>query len=213
MKLFRCDRLNANLTELACKKNRIRKDDFSNGIWACRTCIGCPGLGEEIKINMEDVMAKKICTHPGCKNQLHARGYCWSHERSILGVDPATGKPIDKIGDISSNNKPLMRSTPTQGEKQAVIDKPAKAKPVTVNTSSNSGFKIHELSSADKEFVVHTTEAALHPPINTEIIHQAIHDAFIEKSRTWINDLSGLKPGAAIMRAAKIIEALEGLQI
>lgn len=44
-----------------------------------------------------------------------------------------------------------------------------------------------------------------------EVIYLALEEAFAAKKHDWLVDLSGLKPGKAIMYAANMVRAIEGL--
>lgn len=91
IELRECARLNARITERACEINRKSGRVLS--------CEGCPGLGVSSFMSEEDLVSKKKCSVKGCTTDAHARGMCWKHERSELGVEPRSGKPLshDKV--------------------------------------------------------------------------------------------------------------------
>lgn len=58
-------------------------------------------------------MAKR-CVVPGCEKIAHRMGHCWTHEKSVLGIDPATGKPLsaDKVAKVRAKVVPAVDVNP-----------------------------------------------------------------------------------------------------
>lgn len=106
-KFFRCERLEASITQKQCEANRTRKDNLAASTWACAPCVGCPGLGETVILDIKegDIVEKKICKMPGCTKFVHARGMCWAHERSVLGINPQTGLPVNGAAPVKVKAK------------------------------------------------------------------------------------------------------------
>lgn len=95
IELFRCERLSANISRRQCEVNRQRigSSQFRTGdpIFACE---GCPGLGlDAVSLDTEAVTMAK-CKVPGCEKFVTKDGYCWGHCKSVLGINPKTGKPL-----------------------------------------------------------------------------------------------------------------------
>lgn len=97
--VFSCERMNASISKKQCDINRYGQAAGPNrmAIKACLSCEGCPGLGQQITELKEAPVAQKICSVDGCGKSVHARGMCWGHERSVLGVNPATGMPLKAV--------------------------------------------------------------------------------------------------------------------
>jgi hypothetical protein len=112
IELFRCHRLDASISKRTCEINRARKTDIYKDVYSVKACEGCSGLGGPVTIDLEATVAKKICSVDGCSSVIHARGMCWKHERSVLGVDPNTGKPISKAGAIKITKKATKKPAP-----------------------------------------------------------------------------------------------------
>ena len=100
IELKECSRLRANITARQCEINRKGLAYIPNkqtAVAPCFVCNDCPGLGVTVQeIKEETALEKKICSVNGCDSFVHARGMCWKHEKSELGINPNTGKPLDK---------------------------------------------------------------------------------------------------------------------
>jgi hypothetical protein len=141
--LYRCERLNASLTKQTCESNRKRKPSFTTDIGAINACIGCKGLSGPVEVSkvpvsiptpqikeVEPMSSRGTCKH--CKRSdmsLPIKDTCgrcrgWMDK----GLDPLSGLPVVK--------KEVMRSTPTDEDKLAEINRPVKPvediKPVKV---------------------------------------------------------------------------------
>lgn len=107
--LFRCERMNANISRRQCEINRKGVKTYGIEKPACFSCTGCPGLGAAVVKNetrevtvmenkTEELKPKKVkrayCKHPGCRKYPIRNGLCTAHLRKA-GLDPKTGKPAD----------------------------------------------------------------------------------------------------------------------
>lgn len=128
--LYRCEPLSASITREQCERNRTRgrKSKFGTDL-VIFACERCGGLGlDEVKIDLEAEMAKKICDVKGCTKIVHAHGKCWRHEREILGIDPATGKKL--VSDMEEQGGAVELSSAEAVQK--VLDHVEKAAKVQV---------------------------------------------------------------------------------
>jgi len=147
-------RQNAWLTENGCKQRKkielksyaeTRYRDVSGS--ALMGCDGCAGLdlsrerealpdpvslppkAEKKSFFIEEKeMTKKICNEPGCDKIMHSRGKCWKHVKSVLGINPATGKKLataDLEGDTTVATEKMAKDQVEEGRdepKPASVD-------------------------------------------------------------------------------------------
>lgn len=73
---------------------RCRQYRFS-GSASCHGCEAVMQQAQNIETREVGPMRVTGCSVEGCKSVVHARGMCWKHERSEMGIDPRTGKPLD----------------------------------------------------------------------------------------------------------------------
>lgn len=133
-KLYRCERLSANLTKAQCETNRQRKPNFTTDVWDCAPCKGCPGLGEET-----DMSKRGTCTKCGREDlTLPAEGLCGKcyvekrngESRPIPGRrNPAKPKKLKGKTILTDEQR---KELVTQ-KAPVVINKPACASQITVN--------------------------------------------------------------------------------
>jgi len=165
--LFKCDRMNAGISKKQCDINRHSQPAGPNrmAIKACLSCEGCPGLSEEIT-ELKEAPVAKMCSVKGCDHSVHARGMCWKHERSELGVNPANGMPV----------KPKTTMAPLA----AVGDQDSKQvfSPVTEGKRTITATDVKALSGASR----HATDSAMACEIDA---------LFTAKRTEWLADLVG----------------------
>lgn len=102
MTLYRCDRLNASISERQCGLNRL----------SCFSCQGCPGLGEPVTIEggvMASVLGDcAICGRKGLMTVSPGKcGRCF--DRIKKGKDPVTGQPK---GELAVESAPTPSVAP-----------------------------------------------------------------------------------------------------
>jgi hypothetical protein len=128
--LFRCDRMNANISKKQCDINRPGQPAGPNrmAIKACLSCEGCPGLGETITELKEAPVAQKICSVKGYTklSQHNKDGMCSAHysaqKQAVVPsadkqeVVKATGVPI--ITDAS--NSAVRGTSPTDAARHCL---------------------------------------------------------------------------------------------
>lgn len=97
IELMECSRMNVRISERQCGINRkgLPGGPGKPALAPCLSCEGCPGLGVATVIEIEEVsMSVRQCSVHNCTSLVHARGMCWKHEKSELGINPKTGKPL-----------------------------------------------------------------------------------------------------------------------
>lgn len=197
MELFKCEPLRARISAAQCDVNRRR------GTFACDKC---PGLGAGSVIDPEEVAVKsKICSVEGCSTVVHARGMCWKHERSELGIDPNTGKPL------TVKAKPV-KSAVKSGRPGKVVSTLL----VQDGEPFAPGLNVHYKQAADLDAALMeglvVNAAGEHVPFGVDpVILLALREAWATKEAQWLSELSGLKPGKAICYTADMVAAVEDL--
>lgn len=178
MELFRCERMQANISLRQCEINRKGKltGPGKAPIKPCFACEGCPGLGEITNINTEEIMAK-FCKTPECSKQVTRMGLCWGCLKKA-GINPQTGDPLPVPAPVAD---------PVSDGAVDLQPPPADSFPGTV-------------TNADDQQVPFGVDA---------VIYLALREAWQEKEREWLCELSGLKPGKAIAIAHQMVTAVE----
>ena len=185
IELFDCERLLARISAATCEANRKR-----SGFQQIFACQGCPGLGQKsVEITEIDVMAKPgkagkcvVCKRSGLV--LNGRGECGRCVyRSRNGKDPVTNMLIK------------VSTGPAAEEPDAL--------PAT------KGHYGHE-DGCDCAVCEDVNHWSPKEPVDGLVL-QAIRESWAEAEARLLPQLSGLKPSAALVRAAKIVEQLEGI--
>lgn len=222
--LFECERLSAKISRAQCEVNRLRVDNGRIDVLAISACKGCPGLGAAVNIEAkEGFVLDKICSVKGCGKKVHARGMCWRHERSVLGVDPATGHPLK------------MQNVLISADAEKVIDQVEKAAKVQVKEILKPESCCGECGTSPCVCVKAVPDGFDSAVVNDEVPEQvaiptlmieagvrtiggpetaivrALRDVWAEKEKSFLAELAPLRPCAAIVRAASMIKAVEGL--
>lgn len=209
--LFRCERLAASITKKQCAANRTREENQSKDICAVHSCKGCPGLGDEVA-ELKELSMAKVCSVEGCGLTAHARGMCWKHERSVLGINPATGKPL--VAKI--NAAPLKVVKPPK-EKAAKIYETAMAS--SCNECGVVPCECFEDTTevgavVDGVLIRFDTPPPAFPPpsVKDSAMAYEIDALFASKRSEWLDDLAGAttERSRAKMFLA-MADALEGL--
>ncbi len=128
MTLHRCERLNAMISEAACKANRYRGKGMMKHAAPIYACVDCPGLNmnegqqldaEEVhQINKETTDMGRMCQEPGCDKYSVVKGYCTSHAKEHgLAADVKA----------KSDKKRTANAPETRKECAKAVDPPQKA--------------------------------------------------------------------------------------
>jgi hypothetical protein len=186
-KLFRCDRLDASISAPTCSTNRRSGNIFA--------CTGCPGLGAVVDIKVVEVvpMGKRVCSVFNCTKTVHAHGMCWAHERSELGINPATGLKLP----APAWAEPFVATVPETAPVEVIDESDWKQQVMIV--ADDFG----KVTNGDGDLVEFGTDA---------VVVLALREAWQAKERDWLVELSGMKPGATIARAVQMVSAVEGLR-
>ena len=190
--LFECERLNARISAATCEANRKRTGHQQ--IWACQ---GCPGLGQKIDDNEVSAMAQR-CSVAKCEKlaQHGCDGMCKSHYRKHLQAiqtDP-----------VVSSSEVKQAASGHYGHEDgcdcAVCEDVNHWSPRTqvVSVPASSGESVN-VEGPGVSFRVDA------------LVLQAIREAWAETEARLLPQLSGLKPSVALVRAAKVVEQLEGI--
>ena len=110
MRLFRCARMSASISRETCAANR--RDPRSDN-----RCLGCPGLGAAVEINLGDVMAIRECV--GCGRTLTIRGQglcqrCWdaSHVAPVVTPEVVDAAEEDEWAGIDAGLRKKHQPAP-----------------------------------------------------------------------------------------------------
>ena len=227
MELFECERLQARISPATCETNRKRTGHYQ--IFACQ---GCPGLGQKPVEIMEtefmpskqgkcQVCGRKAITLPNGKEC----GRCYSRKRK--GLDPLTGNPMLSNSDavecaLCGNSGLILASSEFCDCQYGVeLERAGSTTPSHLNTSSAPDGVAAVVDMSGAVTVVADRPKSFGRVVNAEgtgvsfgvdgLVLQAIREAWAETEARLLPQLSGLKPSAALVRAAKVVEQLEGI--
>lgn len=201
IELYRCDRLSANITRQQCELNRTRGGNRFRGegliIFACE---GCPGLGEAVEIDLDEViMGRKqfygTCPTCGRENvQLTSSiGDCHRcYKRKRDGIDPLIDIPHNPVARKRLKQLREESSHRDTKEESYVSDKHAVETPETFG----------EVVNTDGDQVSFGVDP---------LILTAIDEALADLRASLLVDLSGLSAGRAIAATYRKIEAIQTL--
>lgn len=234
MKLFRCDRLSASISIEQCRKNKSGQPGRGGrrGFPPRFACEGCPGLGDLVTINQEEIMASKCKNNCGKLAQHGKDGLCCTcySEKNKPAAPPATVTPSKVVSKPATGHKfcsePGCTKQVTRQRlcwnhlKARGID-PKTGKPISIPQPVSDVDKVlAHVEKAAKVQVREVTdltppneiEQSSQPPSNIDaLILAALRDAYQQKEREWLADLHGLNPCQMIVRAAGTVQQLEGL--
>lgn len=198
--LFRCERLDASITQKQCAANKNRQENLSKDIWTCHPCKGCSGLtGEAIK-SLEDLnMAHAVCIVKGCTKLAQKQGKCKAH---------------------------LNGSTPRQARIKPDVPVVADKAPVEVSGAAFANAVVDHVGRAARVQVQEIIARPADLPAIPDVVHaagvrsiggheavilSALREMYQEIESGWLSELQGLKPCAALVRGAALVEKLQGL--
>lgn len=133
-KRYRCDRLNADLTQDQCHANRTRQAHLASGITKIIACENCPGLGKEIA---PVTTRTNRCSVEGCDKYRVIGTMCTAHakelgsEKALLTDEQKRKNVMDKISKMQAAKK--AKKEQIDAQKTAEIkDKPITTQPVDI---------------------------------------------------------------------------------
>jgi hypothetical protein len=229
IELFDCERLLARISAATCEANRKR-----SGFQQIFACQGCPGLGQKsVEIMETEVMASKqgkcqVCgrkaiTLPNGKEC----GRCYSRKRK--GLDPLTGNPkIEPSVEDDAVECALCGNSGTAYDGQfcdcqygVELERTGSTTPGHLNALSAPAGLAARLDMSGSVTVVADKPQSFGKVVNADgssvpfgvdgLVLQAVRESWAEAEARLLPQLSGLKPSAALVRAAKIVEQLEGI--
>lgn len=215
MELFECERLQARISPATCETNRKRTGHYQ--IFACQ---GCPGLGQKIDDNEVSAMAQRCSIHKCEKLAQHGcEGMCKSHYRKHLQavLDDEAAQCA-----ICGNSGLILASSEFCDCQYGVeLERAGSTTPSHLNTSSAPDGVAAVVDMSGAVTVVADRSKSFGQVVNAEgtgvsfgvdgLVLQAIREAWAETEARLLPQLSGLKPSAALVRAAKVVEQLEGI--
>jgi hypothetical protein len=228
LELFRCDRLSASISRKQCEINRKGKPQSprSPEIKVCFACEGCPGLGSEITVDPEEIMASR-CKIDNCtKLAQHGKnGMCCTHFAASKPLAAGKEQPATKPAKHKQTCTVAGCTKAAQHGKDGMCKRHHTAAMLEAGMDPVGRVIEHiELAAAVQvKEVLDTYGVALSTHksnvgdgkggsiIVDPVIANALADAWIVKRNEWLLELTSLKPGKAIVTTAKMIEALEGL--
>lgn len=161
------------------------------------------GVTPAVKVAVQ-VAGKKYCTVEGCTNVLWKEGTCWRHHPDHIKKRESRAAAVTVIDHV----------------KRAAL---VQVKEVVGRLCDECGAA--PCTCVEDVFGVAAVEAPVIPAV-AQIIHAAgirtvagheqlimsvLREAWLEKEREWLAALSGLRPGAALIRGAGMVQALEEL--
>jgi hypothetical protein len=184
--LFRCTRMNSNLTKKQCESNKKSGRYFS--------CELCKGLEEKV-----DMGKTSCCSVAGCEKYVSRDGLCWLHFKDRHGMTPDQAKKSQvKVERVK------------QVERKAPAPAPAPA-PVEVEVKVEEKPVVPQ----EAEPVAACCLTVPAPPAGStyiaDMLDVVLTGALQEHKLRWIGELADMSPAKALCRAAQIIERLEGV--
>lgn len=204
IELFECVRLSARISKAQCQVNRFRVGNNRIDVLAISACKGCPGLGAPVNIVPEVVsMPRSRCVVHGCVRQAQhgTGGMCKSHFKGTVARN--VKRPAAVAGPLPL---PVVSEVERVAEPGSCCGECGVSPCVCVEAVPNDGVPGQvAISTLMRDVGLQTIGG---PEI---VIMRALRDAWSDKEREWLADLAGLRPGAAIVRAASMIKSVEGL--
>lgn len=207
IELFDCERLLARISAATCEANRKR-----SGFQQIFACQGCPGLGQKsVEITEIEVMAKPgkagkcvVCKRSGLV--LNGRGECGRCVyRSRNGKDPVTNMLIKVSTGPAAEEPDALPETKGHYGHEDGCD-------CAVCEDVNHCSPKEPVAGVPASLGKVVNAEGLSVPFGVDgLVLQAIRESWAEAEARLLPQLSGLKPSAALVRAAKIVEQLEGI--
>lgn len=218
MVLFSCERLSARISKVQCERNR------KGGVFACDKC---PGLGAGSVVDVDLLVREKkslgvdmgtkgkLCDVDGCTAMDWRGGKCWKHHPTNVAkreAKAATVAPIQPEAvadcDAARSVTPDPRVTFECPHCQCALN----SAEVESLSCPVCGEALH--THVDQAGFVSTpgvSDGDTVPVDADPVILLALREAWQAKEAEWLVELSGLKAGSAVCRAAAMVQAVEGL--